>query len=72
MWNEDSTARLQGCFDCTNWDVFWDSCDSPDEFTDVLTSYVSFCVDTVVPVQKRKVYADNKLCVSKQLKKGIE
>ena len=51
MWNEDSIARLQGCFDCSNWDVFPDSCDSLDELTDVVTSYVSFCVDNV---QKRK------------------
>ena len=38
VWNEDSVARLQGCFDCTNWDVFRDSCDSLDELTDVVTS----------------------------------
>ena len=49
VWNEDSIARLQGCFDCTDWDVLRDSCDSLDELTDVVTSYVSFCVDPVVP-----------------------
>ena len=71
VWNEDSIARLQGCFDCTNWDVFRDSCGSLDELTDVVTSYVSFCVDTVIPVQKRKVYPNNKPWVSKQLKKVL-
>ena len=60
VWNEDSVARLQGCFDCTNWDVFRDSCDSLDELTDVVTSYVSFCVDTVIPVKKSKVFPNNK------------
>ena len=46
-WNEDSVARLQGCSDCTKWDVFFrDSCDSLDELTDVVTSYVCFFVDT--------------------------
>ena len=34
-----------------------------------MTSYVSFCVDTVIPVQKCKVYPNNKPWVSKQLKK---
>ena len=45
-----------------------DSCDSLDELNDVVTSYVSFCVDTVIPVQKRRVYPNNKPWVSKQLK----
>ena len=50
--NEYSVARIQHCFDCTNWDVFLDSCDSLDELMDVVTSYVSFCVDTVTPMKK--------------------
>ena len=25
VWNENSVARIQGCFDCTMWDVFRDS-----------------------------------------------
>ena len=36
-----------------------------------MTSYVSFCVDTVIPMQKCKVYPDNKPWVSKQLKKVL-
>ena len=71
VWNEDSTARLQGCFDCTDWDVFRNSCSSLDELTDVVTSYVSFCVDTVIPVKKCKVFPNNKPWVSKQLKYAL-
>ena len=67
----DRVARLQGCFDCTNWDVFRDSCDSLDELTDVVTSYVSFCVDTVIPLKKSKVFPNNKPWVSKHLKKVL-
>ena len=67
MWNGNSITRLQGCFDCTNWNVFRDSCDTLDEFTDVVTRYVSFCVDTVTPGQKCEVYPNNKPWVSKQL-----
>ena len=36
-----------------------------------MTSYVSFCVDTVIPVQKCLVYPNNKPWVSKQLKKVL-
>ncbi len=71
VWNEDSTARLQGCFDCTDWDVFRNSCNSLDELTDVVTSYVSFCVDIVIPVKKCKVFPNNKPWVSKQLKHAL-
>ena len=54
VWNNDSMTCLQGCFDCTNWVVFHDSCGSLDELTNTITRYVSFCVDTVVPVKRCK------------------
>ena len=64
--------RFTGCFDyCTNSDVFHNSCDSLDEFTDTITSCVSFCVDSVVPVKRCKMYANNKPWVSKQLKEVL-
>jgi len=44
-----------------------DSCDSLGELTDVVTSYFSFCVDTVLPVKKSKVFPNDKLSVSKGL-----
>ena len=66
--NVDRAAQQQGCFDCTDWDVFRNSCSSLDELTDVVTSYVSFCVDTVIPVKKCKVFPNNKPWVSMQLK----
>jgi len=34
---------------------FQDFCDILDELTDVVTSYVSLCVDTVILVKKSKV-----------------
>ena len=39
---------------------FPDSCDSLEEFTDVVTGYVFICVDTVIPVKKYKVFPNNK------------
>ena len=38
----------------------------------VVTSYVSFCVDTVIHVKKSKVFPNNKPWVSKHLKVSIE
>ena len=49
--NENTTARLQGCFDCINWDVFRNSCCSLDEHTD-LNCCISFYVDSVTLMKK--------------------
>ena len=56
VWTNDSASCSQSCFDCTHCDVFHDSCDSLFEVTNTITSYVSFCVDTVVPVKCCKGY----------------
>jgi len=41
QWTAESIECLQGCFDCTLWDVFYDACESLDELTDVVSSYIS-------------------------------
>ena len=34
---------LRGCFDCTDWQVFYDGCsDNDDEIADTVTSYIQF------------------------------
>jgi len=38
---------------------------------DIVTSYVSFCVDAVVPVNKSEVFPNNKPWASKHLKKVL-
>ena len=49
LWNDDGIARLRGCFDCFIWDRLHDSCSSVSDFVDTVTSYMSFCVDTILP-----------------------
>ena len=71
VWDEDSVARLQGCFDCTNWEGFRDSCDSLGEHTDGVTSFISFCVDIVISVKKSTVFPNNKPWVSVHLQKVL-
>ena len=50
---------------------FRDSCDSLDELTDVVTSYISFCGDTVILVKNSKVLPNNKPRVYKHIKKVL-
>ena len=66
--SEDSSLALQGCFDCTDWSVFTDSCDNIDELTDVVCSYISFCEDNVIPTKTVKVFPNNKPWASSALK----
>jgi len=68
QWTADSVECLQGCFDCTVWDVFYDACESLDELTDVVSSYISFCVDTVIPTKQTVIFPNNKPWVTKELK----
>ena len=72
LWSEDSIASLQACFECTDWKCFTDGCgDNIDELTDTISSYVSFCEDTVIPVKTVVVFPNNKPWVNKDLKIAI-
>ena len=68
LWDPESLQRLQGCFDCTDWDMFFDNCDDPCVITDAITSYINFCVDSVIPEKIIKIYPNNKPWVTKELK----
>ena len=82
-WTQDGIARLQGCFDCTDWQVFHDAClggvapaarvvgQRLNELTDVISSYISFCVDTVIPTKEVIIYPNNKPWVTKELKEVL-
>ncbi len=60
---------LQGCSDYTLWEVF----NTPDinEQVVVVSDYVNFCVDSVIPTKTFKVYSNDKPWVSGKLKKLI-
>ena len=69
VWSCESVEQLQGCFDCTNWDMLLDSCDNIHDATDVISDYITVCEDMIIPKKKVKVYPNNKPWVSKSLKK---
>ncbi len=73
IWTEDSISSLQACFECTDWKCFLDGCDdNTDELTDTGSSYVTFCVDTVIPVKTAVIFPNNKPpWVTKDLKTAI-
>ena len=67
-WTADSIVVLQDCFDCTEWHVFYDTCKNLNELVDVISSYISFCVDSVIPTKQITVFPNNKTWVAKDLK----
>ena len=69
--NDEACETLKGCFDCTEWDVMTDSCDSFDEQIFTTCSYIQFCEDLVTTTKKIKCYPNNKPWVSKELKEII-
>lgn len=65
LWSEDAVQELQGCLDCTVWEEFITSSRDLDELTDIVSSWISYCEDTVIPDREVKIYPNSKLWVSK-------
>ncbi|KAK7505570.1 hypothetical protein BaRGS_00003315, partial [Batillaria attramentaria] len=63
VWTASSIACLQGCFDCTDWEVFYDACRTLDELVDTVTAYIRFCVDSGTAEEKRQVNKEVKAAI---------
>lgn len=69
VWDFDSTEKLRGCFEATDWDVFFKDCGNDiDMLNASISGYIDFCVDSVIPVKNVRCYPNNKPWVTKELK----
>ncbi|KAK3517722.1 hypothetical protein QTP70_016495, partial [Hemibagrus guttatus] len=59
-WTSEAVGELQGCLDCTDWDVFRSTTNSLDEYTDTVSSYIHFCEDSIIPTCTRVSYNNDK------------
>ena len=59
-WTSEAVEVLQACLDSTDWDVFRTATKSLDEYTEAVTSYISFCEDCCVPSRTRVSYNNDK------------
>ncbi len=67
-WTDTSIGELQSCFELTNWDLFLsDSLDLNDQVI-VVSSYINFCVELIIPTKSLTVFPNNKPWVTKELK----
>lgn len=44
-WSEDSVSAHQACFDCTDWQCFYDVRDDINELSETVSTYITFCVN---------------------------
>ncbi|KAK0140802.1 hypothetical protein N1851_022205 [Merluccius polli] len=55
-WTSEAVEVLQVCLDSTDWDVFRTATNSLDEYTEAVTSYISFCEGCCVSSRTRVSY----------------
>ena len=60
VWSPECVSELQGCFDCKDWDVLIGVSESVNEATDVISSYINFCEDMLIPTKLMKIFPNNK------------
>ena len=68
IWDESAKEKLRGCFDCTDWSLFYTSCSTLNEWNDVVCSYIHFCEDLYSVPKEICIYPNNKPWVTKALK----
>ena len=69
QWTSEAVEDLQACLDCTDWEVFRTATNSLDEYTEAVTSYISFCEDSCVPSHTRVCYNNDKPWFTAKIKK---
>ncbi|XP_039459779.1 uncharacterized protein LOC116320226, partial [Oreochromis aureus] len=67
QWTEESILTLQ-CFEATDWDSLLSPSDDIEKQVNTVTSYISFCVDNIIPSKTVCIYPNNKPWITKELK----
>jgi hypothetical protein len=63
--SEDLNEQVAGSLACIDWAVFWETCNSIHELTETISSYINFCVDSILPEKEVKIYPNNHPWVTK-------
>lgn len=67
QWSEEAIETLRACYECTDWRTLTDGT-SLEEAIDIITDYILFCEDMIVPTKTVKVFSNNKPWITKELK----
>ena len=72
QWTPDSAETLRGCFEATDWNIFFDTCESDqDALTDTITSYTTSREDCIIPTKEVRIYPNGKPWIGKDLKQCL-
>ena len=71
IWDNESVSAVQGCFACTNWDVFTSDIQSLESLTNIVSSYINFCEDMLIPSKFVKIYPNTKPWVTRELNQKL-
>ena len=66
--SREAVEELRDCLDNTDWDISRTSANSMDEYTEAVTSYISFCEDRCIPTSTRVSYNNDKPLFTTKLK----
>ena len=66
VWSREASESLNGCFHCTDWGALMEG-STLDEQVDVVTSYITFCTDMLIPTKQVRSYPNNKPWVTKEV-----
>ena len=71
-WTDDTKATLQNCLETSDWEMFKSSSETLDEYTDVVSSYISFCFDNCIPAKTIKIKPNDKDWVNQDFKDSVQ
>ena len=69
QWTESAIQRLQGCFACTDWDVFIE--DGIDRSAEVVLDYIGFCQDLCIPKKGVTILGNDKPWFGSSLQRAL-
>ena len=71
QWTTGAVVELRGCMECTYWDVFFSPGDSLYHTATVISDYIAFCEDMIIPKKLVKSFQNRKPWITKELKKTV-
>ncbi|XP_053710211.1 uncharacterized protein LOC128752706 isoform X2 [Synchiropus splendidus] len=60
IWTSEAREELLACMETTDWEVFRAATNNLDEYTDTVTSWISYCEECTVPTRTKVSYANDK------------
>lgn len=65
VWPQEAFSSLQGCFECTQWNIFKEAATSEDcinleEYTETVLGFISKCIDDVTIIKTVKLRSTDK------------